>query len=88
MFSILLSLCVFALAQALASPDNALVKRQGAPGTGVLTDFQVYEPVLTPSGPSNQYGCVYTKTLMEYDFANSYGAPFVGNWKRLWRELS
>lgn len=76
----ILQLCVFALA-AFAHPDHA--KRQGAPGSGVLTDFQVYEPVLTPSGSSNQYGCVYIKTLMEYDFANSYGAPFVGKVSRM-----
>ena len=49
-----------------------------APAAGPLVDFQVYEPVLTPSGESDQYGCIYTKELMSYEFANSYGAPFVG----------
>lgn len=49
-----------------------------APAAGALVDFQVYEPVLTPSGASDQYGCIYTKELMSYEFANSYGAPFVG----------
>ena len=49
-----------------------------APAAGPLVDFQVYEPVLTPSGASDQYGCIYTKELMSYEFANSYGAPFVG----------
>ena len=76
-----LTLCVLAASSAFA--NNALVKRQGAPGSGILTDFQVYEPVLTPTGSSNQYGCVYTKTLMEYDFANSYGAPFVGGYRSI-----
>lgn len=67
-----------AAAVAASEPKYPIVKRQGAPGSGVLTDFQVYEPVLSPVGPSNQYGCVYTQTLMAYDFANSYGAPFIG----------
>ena len=49
-----------------------------ASAAGPLVDFQVYEPVLTPSGASDQYGCIYTKDLMSYEFANSYGAPFVG----------
>ena len=49
-----------------------------ASAAGPLVDFQVYEPVLTPSGASDQYGCIYTKELMSYEFANSYGAPFVG----------
>ena len=49
-----------------------------APAAGPLVDFQVSEPVLTPSGASDQYGCIYTKKLMSYEFANSYGAPFVG----------
>ena len=58
--------------------DHSPVKRQAEPPPGALVDFQVYEPVLTPTGSSDQYGCVYTQVLMEYDFANSYGAPFVG----------
>ena len=49
-----------------------------APAVGPLVDFQVSEPVLTPSGASDQYGCIYTKKLMSYEFANSYGHPFVG----------
>ena len=52
-------------------------KRQ-SPASGPLVDFQVYEPVLTPSGTSDEYGCIYTQKLMSYEFANSYGAPFVG----------
>lgn len=59
------------------SPDHALQKRQTSAPTP-LVDFQVYEPVLTPSGTSDQYGCIYTQTLMSYVFSNSYGAPFVG----------
>ena len=60
-----------------SSPDRAPQKRQ-TPATAPLVDFQVYDPVLTPSGTSDQYGCIYTETLMDYVFANSYGAPFVG----------
>ena len=59
------------------SPNHALQLRQ-APPAAPLVDFQVYEPVLTPSGSSDQYGCIYTQTLMSYVFSNSYGAPFVG----------
>ncbi len=59
------------------SPDNALGKRQ-APAPSPLVDFQVYEPVLTPSGAADQYGCVYTQLLMDHVFAYSYGMPFVG----------
>lgn len=59
------------------SPNHALQKRQ-TPAPTPLVDFQVYEPVLTPSGTSDQYGCIYTQTLMSYVFSNSYGAPFVG----------
>lgn len=58
--------------------DQTLFERQAEPPAGALVDFQVYEPVLTPSGDTDEYGCVYTKVLMEYDFANSYGVPFVG----------
>ena len=66
-FRSLLLLCVFATstvqgALARRIPDDAFSKRQTAP-TGLLDDFQVYEPVLTPSGTSDQYGCIYTKTL-------------------------
>ncbi|RDW82748.1 hypothetical protein BP6252_03860 [Coleophoma cylindrospora] len=54
--------------------------RQAVSPSQPLVDFQVYEPVLTPSGSSNEYGCIYTKTLMEHQFASSYGIPFVGNY--------
>lgn len=51
--------------------------------SGELHDFQVYPPVLTASadaGGKNEYGCVVTQTLMDYDFANSYGVPYVGKY--------
>lgn len=57
--------------------DDALQKRQTS-ATTPLVDFQVSQPVLTPSGTSDRYGCIYTQTLMSHVFANSYGAPFVG----------
>ncbi|OJJ42010.1 hypothetical protein ASPZODRAFT_105929 [Penicilliopsis zonata CBS 506.65] len=48
---------------------------------GLLHDFQVHPPVLTPSSTGkNEYGCVVTQTLMEYDFANSYGSPYIGEY--------
>ena len=67
-----LYLCTFAT----CTPDEPIPKRQ-AP-TSPLVDFQVSQPILTPSGQSDQYGCIHTMLLMEYEFANSYGAPFVG----------
>ncbi|KAK9776185.1 putative Peptide-N4-(N-acetyl-beta-glucosaminyl)asparagine amidase A [Seiridium cardinale] len=45
--------------------------------TPLLECFQVAEPVLLPSDGSEE---VYTVTLMDHQFANSYGAPFVGNY--------
>lgn len=59
------------------APDSLLQVRQAAE-TSPLVNFQVYEPVLTPTGPSDEYGCVYTKLLMDHIFAFSYGKPFVG----------
>ena len=81
-FHCLLCLYVFILQCAakilsFPSPDDAPQKRQ-TPATAPLVDFQVYEPVLIPSGTSDQYGCIYTQTLMNYVFSNSYDAPFVG----------
>lgn len=58
-------------------PNNDVSKRQGA-ASALLNDFQVYEPVLTPTGSSNQYGCIYETLLMNHSFAYSYGVPFVG----------
>lgn len=60
------------------TPPYPIHDRQAVSSSGPLVDFQVYEPVLTPSGNSTEYGCVYTKTLMEHRFASSYGVPFVG----------
>ncbi len=59
--------------------DELLQKRQ-SPNTSPLVDFQVTEPVYTPSGPRDQYGCIWTEVLMEYEFANSYYKPFVGRY--------
>ncbi|KAK1991417.1 hypothetical protein LX36DRAFT_348424 [Colletotrichum falcatum] len=44
----------------------------------LLDTFQVAEPVLLPSGAAA--GDAVTMTLMEHQFANSYGAPFVGSY--------
>lgn len=71
------SLLLYQTLYASSVPNHNLVKRQTA-AAAPLVDFQVYEPILTPSGASDQYGCVYTKELMSYVFGNSYGAPFVG----------
>ena len=68
----LLSACVLA---SLTTETTLLTRQTPA---SPLVDFQVSQPILTPSGTSDQYGCIYTETLMEYEFANSYGAPFVG----------
>ena len=65
------------IANAFSVPDDPLSKRQTS-AASPLVDFQVSEPILTPAGTSDQYGCIATTTLMEYEFANSYGAPFVG----------
>ena len=65
------------LAQQL--PNIDIWKRQTpAPSSSVLVDFQVVEPVLTPTGSGDQYGCVYTQLLMDHSFGYSYGQPFVG----------
>lgn len=82
-FPCLLFLCVFASSWVHAGvlktfPDNAIRPRQAAPAAPPLVDFQVYEPVLTPSGSADQYGCIYTKLLMDHVFGFSYGKPFVG----------
>ena len=80
----LLLLCVAVLSStqsvlAEQVPDSAVSKRQTvAPPTGLLTNFQVEAPVLTPSGSGDEYGCIYTKLLMDHSFGYSYGVPFVG----------
>ena len=94
MFTALINMCYFlplyvgivflgAGSYAFRDSDITLQKRQPLPSP--LVDFQVSQPVLTPSGLSDQHGCISTTTLMEYEFANSYGAPFVGRSRRpLW----
>jgi hypothetical protein len=70
----------FAVAVAAKGGQRHL-KRNSDASSGELHDFQVYPPVLTASADTrgkNEYGCVVTKTLMDYDFANSYGDPYVG----------
>lgn len=65
----------------LASASRGNLKRTTVTSTGKTHDFQVAPPVLTPSANGrgeSEYGCVVTKTLMDYDFANSYGSPYVG----------
>ncbi|KAK2040094.1 hypothetical protein LZ31DRAFT_558209 [Colletotrichum somersetense] len=44
----------------------------------LLETFQVAEPVLLPSGSAAKEAV--TVTLMEHQFANSYGTPFVGSY--------
>ena len=78
-----LLLCVFAAFSVQAGrlepqPDHAIRERQTTPAASPLVDFQVYEPVLTPSGSSDQYGCIHTQLLMDHVFGFSYGKPFVG----------
>ncbi|KAI9727117.1 MAG: hypothetical protein M1828_007318 [Chrysothrix sp. TS-e1954] len=62
----------------------------------VLRDFQVYPPVLTPTSEGEALtngtaedvsatvpggtDCISHRLLMEYTFASSYGAPFVGQY--------
>ncbi|KAL8833553.1 MAG: hypothetical protein Q9170_004208 [Blastenia crenularia] len=83
-WSSILLLCVLvALSPSPAStsrgPDHGLEKRQ-TPSASPLVDFQVSEPILVPTGTSDQYGCVHTQLLMDHVFAFSYGQPFVGTY--------
>ncbi|TQN64458.1 Peptide-N4-(N-acetyl-beta-glucosaminyl)asparagine amidase A [Colletotrichum shisoi] len=50
--------------------------------TPLLETFQVAQPVLLPSGPAAAAGPdeAVTVTLMDHQFANSYGDPFVGTY--------
>ena len=69
------------------TPNDEISKRQSAT-SALLSVFAVYEPVLTPTGSSDQYGCIYTELLMDHVFGYSYGMPFVGTrpmcaWKSL-----
>ncbi|KAJ5994482.1 hypothetical protein N7451_010206 [Penicillium sp. IBT 35674x] len=72
----------FAVAVAAKGGQRHLKRTSDASASsGELHDFQVYPPVLTASADArgkNEYGCVVTQTLMDYDFANSYGVPYVG----------
>ena len=73
--------CTIVSASNGPSSDRLLRERQSASvSNGPLVNFQVYEPVLTPTGSRDQYGCVYTQVLMQHVFGNSYGMPFVGKW--------
>jgi hypothetical protein len=68
------------VSDALVDAPPRLATRQGTPGSGILRDFEVHAPVLTPESHNggDAYGCVVTQTLMVHQFANSYGQPFVG----------
>lgn len=74
---VLMSLSCGAVVGVGKAPNSLLHVRQAAE-TWPLVNFQVNEPVLTPTGPIDEYGCVYTKLLMDHVFAFSYGSPFVG----------
>lgn len=43
-----------------------------------LVSFQVTEPVVTPTGSHDEYGCVVSQVLMSHVFAKSYGVPYTG----------
>lgn len=77
----LLLLCVITFVKQNAvlcqDPDIALEARQ-APAISPLVNFQVHEPVFTPTGTGDKHGCVHTELLMDHVFAFSYGVPFVG----------
>ena len=60
------------------TPNHLLPERQIVDLTVPVRDFQVSQPITTPAGSANRYGCIYTKVLMQHDFAYSYGMPFVG----------
>ena len=75
-------LCVFTLPLSFtsaytASSDHLYSSRQ-ASTQDPLVNFQVSEPVVTPNGPRDEHGCVYSQILMSHEFGNSYGVPFVG----------
>lgn len=73
---ILLSLEAFAA----LIPDHSVQKRQDPFEQAPLAIFQVAEPISTPTGSNDTSGCIWTETLMEYEFAESYYRPFVGQW--------
>ncbi|KAI4596905.1 hypothetical protein KJ359_004815 [Pestalotiopsis sp. 9143b] len=61
----------------MAAESSTTSAVAAATATPLLETFQVAEPVLLQ--PDNG-GEVYTVTLMDHQFANSYGVPFVGNY--------
>ena len=70
---------VIAIFTAVArTQEHSLLERRTVDLTVPLRDFQVFQPVITPAGSANPYGCIYTKVLMQHEFAYSYGMPFVG----------
>ena len=88
-YSLMRSLTALSFAVAVAAKGGQRhVKRtsDASASSGELHDFQVYPPVLTAAADArgkNEYGCVVTKTLMDYDFANSYGEPYVGEFTKM-----
>ncbi|KAI0471027.1 peptide N-acetyl-beta-D-glucosaminyl asparaginase amidase A-domain-containing protein [Xylariaceae sp. FL0804] len=78
----------------IAWAPNATTTSIAPTATPVLECFQVDDPVLTPAGITPQGASLpidtqtalkgsstsCTETLMVYSFANSYNAPFVGNY--------
>ncbi|KAI0121691.1 peptide N-acetyl-beta-D-glucosaminyl asparaginase amidase A-domain-containing protein [Xylariales sp. AK1849] len=56
----------------------ATTSAAAAATTTPLECFQVAEPVLTPEGAGTTESC--TVVLMDHDFANSYGSPYVGSY--------
>ena len=61
------------LARSRFQNENVYRRQASTNTSGLLEDFQVYKPVSVPSASCEL-------VLMEYDFANSYGVPFVGNY--------
>ena len=62
-------------------PDITIKAPSSGNDSAPLVNFQVHEPVFTPIGLKSGPSCVHTQTLMEHDFAFSYGHPFVGEYR-------
>ena len=60
-------------------PDVIIKSPRNGNDSAPLVTFQVREPLYTPHGTKLGPSCIHTQTLMEHDFAFSYGQPFVGN---------
>ncbi|KAF3013079.1 hypothetical protein E8E14_011145 [Neopestalotiopsis sp. 37M] len=60
-----------------AETSSTSTSAVAAAATPLLETFQVAEPVLLQPDSGTD---VYTVTLMDHQFANSYGTPFVGNY--------